>query len=421
MAEARLSSINCTQCGAPLTLHGGHRVESITCGYCGSVLDAHEDFKIIKTYTDLQRPYAPLTIGMSGRLKDVEFTIIGVVQYRDEWQDTWLEFAIFSPTHGYAWLEYNGGHFVFGRRVRDVPDTPIIRRAKSRFQASGYEFTVFSTYHATVVFVEGELTSVAEIGNTVELLDAIAPPAIYTVERTDEEEEYGLGEYLDAREVYAAFGLEDEPRESSQVHPAQPYRPGPIVGAASAAGIIFAPVAALLLLYTLIFGSGNAIVERDMRPTKIEDNIAVSRYEFSHSSPGDLLKLNVRVPRQSGWGSFDVRILQNNEVVYSLDKHLSTTGSSSTQRSYWTTPQAKVESYFKLPAAGKYTLQIAVKAAAAKLTTRGGVDVSIREGIKLSRYYLWLLVICFMAFALSPIARWRFEAKRWADEDDDDD
>ena len=109
----QVRSINCTQCGAPLTLHGGHRVESLTCGFCGSVLDAHEDFKVVRTYADLKRPYSPLALGMSGKIKDVEFTIIGMVQYRDAWHDSWLEYAIYSPTHGYAWVAYEHGHFLF--------------------------------------------------------------------------------------------------------------------------------------------------------------------------------------------------------------------------------------------------------------------------------------------------------------------
>ena len=100
----QLRSINCTQCGAPLALRGGHRVESLTCGFCGSVLDAHDEFKVVKTYSDLERPYSPLSLGMSGKIKGVDFTIIGVMEYRDAWFDTWLEYAIFSPTHGYAWL-----------------------------------------------------------------------------------------------------------------------------------------------------------------------------------------------------------------------------------------------------------------------------------------------------------------------------
>ena len=155
---------------------------------------------------------------MSGKLKNVEFTIIGVVQYRDDWYDRWLEYAIYSPTHGYAWLEYQHGHFLFSRRVRTVPDTPVVNRRKSTFQAAGRAFTVFSSYRAEISFIEGELPFMAAIGDAVELIDAIDPPFVYTVEQTQTEQEYVLGEYLDSAEVYQNFGIEEEPDKTYAIH-----------------------------------------------------------------------------------------------------------------------------------------------------------------------------------------------------------
>jgi hypothetical protein len=76
-------AVNCTQCGAPLKLHGGHRVRSLSCGSCGSVLDTKDEYQVVKQFADIQRPQMPLELGMQGKLKGIAFTIIGVVQYRD--------------------------------------------------------------------------------------------------------------------------------------------------------------------------------------------------------------------------------------------------------------------------------------------------------------------------------------------------
>lgn len=418
---AELRSINCTQCAAPLSLHGGHRVESITCGYCGSVLDTREEFKVIKTYANLTRPWAPLAIGMSGKLKGVEFTVIGMVQLRDDWGGVWVEFAIYSPTHGYAWLEYERGHFVFSRRVRDVPETPIVNRVKSHFDASGHRFEVFSRYQATVSFVEGELPYIDEIGRRVSLLDAIAPPFIYTVERSTEgEEEYVLGEYLDPAEVYAAFAVDGEPRKRDSVHPAQPYRPSPVVSGLSAAGVIFTPIALVLLLYTVLFGSGNVLLDRDMRPQTLQNNIASSESTIEVKNAGSLTRLDVRIPRQKGWGSFDVSVQRDNEVVYSLDRHLAASGASPGDRTYWALPSSTAQAWLRLPKDGSYVVKVAVKAGKQQ-SASGPLQITIREGILLSRYYFILLILALVALALSPLAKMRFEAARWADEDDDDD
>ena len=306
----QVRSINCTQCGAPLTLHGGHRVESLTCGFCGSVLDAHEDFKVVQTYANLNRPSSPLSLGMSGKLKNVEFTIIGVLEYRDAWHDRWLEYAIYSPTHGYAWLEYEHGHFLFSRRVRTVPDTPIVGRVKSRFEAGGREFTVFSRYRAVITFIEGELPFMAAIGDAVDFIDAIDPPFVYTVEQTQTEQEYVLGEYLDAAEVYQSFSIEGKPDRRDFMHPAQPYSPSSWVSGLSKAGMVFAPIAVLLLLHSLFFGSGRLVVSADLRPLNVKNSVAVAERNFSVESAQGLLKLSFRVPKQKAWASFDVRVLQ---------------------------------------------------------------------------------------------------------------
>lgn len=422
MSAATLRSINCTQCGAPLTLHGGHRVESITCGFCGSVLDAHAEYKVIKTYTDLWRPPSPLAIGMQGRLKDVEFTIIGMVQYRDEWQGAWLDHALYSPTHGYAWLSYESGHFVFSRRVRDVPGSAVVPRTRARFAACGRVFEVHGRYRAEVAFVEGELTYVAEVGHSVQVLDGIDPPFVYSIERSEDEEEYSLGEYQDATEVYRAFGVDGVPTRPSTVHPAQPYRASALVRGLQAAGVVFAPIAALLVLYSLVLGGGSVLLDRDMRPAATAATGTAEReLPFTVSAPGDLLSLEVQMPQATPWSSFDLRVLRNGEQVFSLDRLLASTASSA-DRGYWNSAGSRVQSYLRLPEAGNYVLrtEAGLTAAAASAAT-GAVRVTLREGIKLTRYHLGLLVLSLAALLAGPVAAWRFEARRWADEDDDDD
>ena len=418
VTAGQVRSINCTQCGAPLTLHGGHRVESLTCGFCGSVLDAHEDFKVVQTYANLNRPSSPLSLGMSGKLKNVEFTIIGVLEYRDAWHDRWLEYAIYSPTHGYAWLEDENGHFLFSRRVRTVPDTPIVGRVKSRFEAGGREFTVFSRYRAVITFIEGELPFMAAIGDAVEFIDAIDPPFVYTVEQTQTEQEYVLGEYLDAAEVYQSFGIEGKPDRRDFMHPAQPYSPSSWVSGLSKAGMVFAPIAVLLLLHSLFFGSGRLVVSADLRPLNVKNSVAVAERNFSVESAQGLVKLSFRVPKQKAWASFDVRVLQGGKTVYSLDKQLQASGATTSTRTYWSRAGTEVETYFTLPKAGQYTLSVVAKSTKKLARTAGRLHVELREGLQVSRYYFFLLCLTLLSLMIGPLQRLRFEARRWEDEDD---
>ncbi|NKC14595.1 MAG: DUF4178 domain-containing protein [Gammaproteobacteria bacterium] len=421
--NTQLRSINCTACGAPLSLHGGHRVESIACGYCGSVLDATDgEYSVLQTYTRLERPAAPLSLGMQGTIKGVAFTVIGVVEYRDTDFGKWLEFAIFSPTHGYAWLEYDHGHFVFSRRVRDLPESEIIARAKTPFYAKGHEFQVFSHYVAVVAFVEGELTYVASIGDRIHLIDGIAPPYIYTVERTEEEVEYLFGEYLPAEEVLESFGVTDWPYKPHGVHPGQVYKPSSSTRGLWLSGLICSPIAVLLLLHTLLAGGGSVVLDRDMRPVKSNGPIAQNEHTFAVKSPGDLLSLEMSIARREPWTSLDTRIYKDGskEAVFSLNEKLKPTEFANDK--YWRTANTQVQTFFILPEAGIYTLRtIADFPQNARQTThRRALRVTVREGIKLSRYYFILLLLSVGALFAGPLSSLAFESKRWHDELDDD-
>ncbi|MCP4700330.1 MAG: DUF4178 domain-containing protein [Gammaproteobacteria bacterium] len=224
MSSQDVRSIQCTQCGAPLELFGGHKVRGLTCAYCGSIMDAHKDFQVIKRYRDkADRPDTPFKPGMRGRLKEVDFTLIGLVQYTAEEGDRWVDFQLFSPTRGYAWLSLENGKYSFSRRTRELPD-PIeasCLRENQIVKFGDLKLRVEEEcYRAKISYVEGELTWIAKRGDTRELVDASAPPYSLTYEKTGQEYEYFLGESLDAAEVHKAFGIA-APEKSRT--PGEPY------------------------------------------------------------------------------------------------------------------------------------------------------------------------------------------------------
>ncbi|MEM7407142.1 MAG: DUF4178 domain-containing protein [Pseudomonadota bacterium] len=420
-----LRSLNCTQCGAPLTLLGGHRVESLTCGFCGSVMDAKDDFKVVATFKDLKRPYCPIKIGMRGIVKDVEFTVIGMVQYRDEEYATWVELAMFSPTHGYAWLEYDHGHFIFSRRTREQPEFGGALHHKSPFMAHGVTFRTHSMYGATVTFVEGELTYTAQVGDRVSLTEGIAPPLGFTIERTGSENEYQLSEYLEPADVLEAFGLEaDIARNRATVHPIQPYQASWFISGLTLSGMIFGPVAILLLLFTLFFGSGTELLQQSFDPRGIYGKKGVVSHEFEVTDAGNLIGLELYSNLSNAWGAFDVVVRREGKEIFSMGKEISYYSGYEGGES-WSEGSREASAYFKVPEPGKYTLQIfgegGTGSSARRAPQARSLTVTLREGIKVSRYYLVMAVLCLLAWASGFFGRAAFESKRWDDDDDDDD
>jgi hypothetical protein len=414
-----LRSINCTKCGAPITLHGGHRVLSITCAYCGSELDAKDDFKVLHQFNSRERPVTPIEIGMSGEFKGIEFTVIGLIQFRSLDGYGWIEFALFSPTHGYAWLEQSGNHFLFSRRTRDIPSTPMGAQVKSSFKVRDRQYRVYESFKASIVYVEGELTYVAKAGDQVLVTEAIAPPFLYSRERTQGEEEYVLGEYLEPDVVYCALKLKGTPGRRSTVHAAQPYRPSWLVSGLSGAGKLFTPIVALIVVAVLFLGWGSTLLVARFDQSVFRTSVSSKPFTVEH--PDKLLELSMHAPLRNAWAAFDILVLNGEKEIFSMAKQISYYSGVDGGES-WSEGSERASAYFKVPEAGSYKLVIrgqGGRGSSSKAPPRANLTVTIKEGIIVSRYFVVLLVLCAFAFGLKYLGQWRFEAKRWGETEDD--
>ena len=403
---------------------GGHKVQSLTCGYCGSVLDANDEFKVVKTFKDLKRPYCPVKIGMRGRIHGVDFIAIGVLQYRDNDLSTWVEVCLYSPTHGYAWLEYGHGHFVFSRRTRDLPEYDGVLHHKSPFVANGYLFKTHSIYDATVTFVEGELTYLAQVGDRARVIEGISPPIGFSIESKGNEQEFQLSEYLVPADAYSAFGLDaDEARARAQVHPLQPYEPTSLTSGLRLSGLLFTPVALALVLYTLMLGSGTALINQTFSAKEIYGKAGAVTHQFEITDAQRLISLDLYSSMNNAWGFFEVVVKKSGEEIFSMGKQISYYSGYSGGES-WSEGSTDAHAYFKVPQAGTYTLEISGEGGTGSTGRRPqarAISVQVREGVKVSRYYLALLVLSALAWGAGWYSKRRFEAARWDEDDDDDD
>jgi hypothetical protein len=64
----------------------------------------------------------------------------------------WVDFQLYSPTHGYAWLTWNKGHYLFSYRTRDLPNpvTPTRLQPQMTVTLEGRAFQVFERYPAVI-------------------------------------------------------------------------------------------------------------------------------------------------------------------------------------------------------------------------------------------------------------------------------
>lgn len=425
---ADVKAINCTSCGATLDVLGGHRVKSLTCGYCGSVMDSHAGFQTVQQHRNrLDRPITPLSIGMQATLKDVPFTVIGLIEYVSHqsgpgWSESyrWVSFQLYSPTHGYCWLTWNKGHFFFSYRTRELPDPAVPRRGgmallpKVPIQLGDQKFRVFESYPAEIAYVEGELTWIAKTGDKVRVVEAIDPPKMFSYEQNDRELEYSIGEYLDAGEVHAAFGLES-PSTPDGIHPAQPFDGGSFLPALAKIGPIFAGLALLSLIFVSIAGDGRELVRTRTDATK-----ETVKLPFTVSSPDQLMKLELAATMSNNWAYYDVTVTDTETGVdiLAMGKEISFYQGRDSD-GYWSEGSQRETALFKVPVAGSYEIEIV------PAETGGSVpplSVRLYEQVFVKRYLVILLILSAVAALGLPAYRLHFEKKRWADvlEDDDD-
>ena len=422
--NATARAINCSDCGGTLTLHGGHRVRSLTCSYCGAVMDSHNQFKVIDRYGESKCMKTPLAIGMQATLKGVEFTIIGAIEYTSEGIYRWVSFQLYSPTHGYTWLTYNRGHYVFSYRTRKLP-FPVtadnLYQPKTEVKVAGRKMKFYERFEAEITYVAGELTWIARLGDKVEAAEAIAPPYMFNYEQSANELEYSMGEYLDADTVHQAFALEEAVPAPRDIHPAQPFQTHPLWPALAKAAQIFVVVALLGLLATCTLGEGNLLVQHSFSdPTELEQGVP-----FSVNNSGDLLKLELSSSVDNAWAYYDISLsydndLEEQEVLY-MGKEISYYSGYDSDGS-WTEGSQSGSLLFKVPEAGDYVLEFETELPDGNWPY---LQVAVYEKVWPMRYFVVLLIIAAVIAVFYPFKRWSFEARRWqsvvGDDDDEDD
>ncbi|NCB39560.1 MAG: DUF4178 domain-containing protein [Erysipelotrichia bacterium] len=421
-----LRSLKCTQCGGSIGLRGGHNVRSIVCQYCGTCLDTKDNFKVLHQFLNQKRPFMPLKIGASGKLKGILFTVIGVIQY-DEKEDgmtyRWLEYLLFSLTHGYVWLCYEDGHWVMTYEVKDLPETDVqlISPRKTAFTVRNKKFKVFESSGAQISYVEGELTWQAKQNEKIRYLDAVCPPYMYSIESRGTEQEYFWGEYLTAETIKEAFKIETP--DPTGVFPCQPLAASPIFATFSKVSAVTAIAA--LVLYFFITSSGSPIIRQNLGAATYTDGAASK--EFKAGPDDGLYRITVHTPSlKNAWSFFDLKVVDKNEDTqyFTMPADLSFYEGYEGGE-YWSEGTTEVTSYFKMPEAGEFKLNVEAEGGTAETPqpnfSMSTVQVEIRKGVRLGHYTLSWFFICLLLAAPYVIQAMRFENARWNDGDDEDD
>ena len=414
-------SIKCPRCAAPLNLFGGGRIQTVTCSYCNSVIDLNESHKVLSNFKNAPRPDVPFKLGMVGKLKGVEYTLIGLVQYETiQYAEVWTDFLLFSPLYGYAWLTYDEGHLIFSRRTRDVPNTlysEIPYHKSMVVQEKSYEY--MCAYDAKITYVEGELTWIAKKGERTSFMDLIHPPYGISVEKSTSEIEYYKSEYMSKDEVYDAFDIpKKEQPLASDFHMLKPFEKH-ILNPLSTIAMLVLIIMIFVFMGLNIDGKGETILS--MKAT----NKAVTQKEFTLSSSKYLLELQLKTEGFIAGDSdiinnFNLKIQKGKERLFTLNKASGYTFASQSsiddRLSSWEANSKEVLVYIKLKQTGIYTLT--VTPVDSSKTTQ--MNITLKEQRVRNNYMIYFTIMALISFLLYYYYKIRYRQRLNEERDEED-
>lgn len=435
MSAAAPRALNCPSCGAGQSVFGGGRVHALICVQCGATLDARDGFREIAARRELRWPETPLSIGMTGRVAGVDVAVIGVLgqveRYRGRvWR--WVDHQIYSPTHGYAWLTWEDGRFVFTRRTRLAPTgwrggrialeraetPPIVRLGDERF-------VYYDSGDRETEFAAGAFAFTPAVGDSVYAMSFLGRRRMATRIETSAEVEWELSELVPRRETLAAFGVEPASVGAAApgVHPLETYEKSTPARAVRDGALGLAAFCGLLMLWFGALPSGDLIEASDWTPRGAEAEIA-----FTLTDASRLVGVEIETDVTNAWVEAEFELFDADDAPVGAGAREIGFYSGVSSGERWTEGSRSERALLRAPAPGDYTLFASLGeggrwtgAGARGLTEASRFRVRITEG-NTSGWPAFFVGLAALAVGLGLAAMgWIHDTRRragsdWSDE-----
>jgi hypothetical protein len=410
-AGAKVSSLSCPSCGAPLTLSAAGHSLSVVCPQCRSILDARDpNLQVLEKFYAKQdiKPIVPL--GSRGKLEGADFDVIGF-QVRttdsDDLPESWDEYLLFNPYKGFRYLTVFDGHWNYVKTVPAVPDRIPIGK-KQGAMLMGHKYVLYDTELATTTYVLGEFPWRVHVGEKNGIKDFIAVPKILSSESTEQETVWSLGEYMTGSQVWQAFHLPGSPPPARGIFANQP---APFAGEARSMWRVclnLLSVTILLAILFYIFAGEESVFQRaySFSPQSgTEASFVTDTFEVQ-GHPANV-EVSIHTDLRNNWAYFNLALI--NEATgqgYDFGREVSYYTGSETEGS--PNDSAIVPSV----APGRYYLR--VEPEMAKNAQSMVYTLEIRRSVPSSGLFLLAAGLLLIPPILTTWRAASFEQNRWA-------
>ncbi len=406
-----LERMGCPSCGAALEKKAGGTL-AIACPYCESVLDAADPrHTLIARYERKQGPPPLIPLNARGTLLGEQLEHLGFVEKAvvvDGETYPWTEHLLYAPHLGYRWLVAANGHWAL---LTPTMSHPTVQGRT--LMSGGRSFEHFQSGEATVTRALGEFPWRVERGETTFASDYIAPPGLFSIERSAGEVAYTVGQYVAPELVQRAFGLTDLPSPSG-VAPAQPNPHGRRIQ-----GMRVVTFAAIALLALVQLVTSRAAPERTLLNTSLtfralegERELTTEPFRVGPGRPNVEVKLGIS-GLDNNWAYVQAALTSaDTDEVYELAKELSYYhGVDGGER--WAEGAVVDDALLGRVAPGTYVLHVAMECSAPRVDLR----VVVTEGVPRWAYFGWGLALLLVPWLVTELRRRSFEVRRWLESD----
>ena len=384
----RVYSLKCPNCAGALNLLGGGRVQTTTCPYCKSVIDLNDNYKVLYNFKNSVVPQVPFKLGMSGKVEDVEWTIIGWIVYSGEYaiDDMWSEFLLFSPFYGYGWLIYEKGEISFSKRVRDFNLQRWNRDSETAFYQKGHYLLKNEPYNASVYFVQGELTWVAKKNDKTRYWDyKKSINDSLNIEQSKKELEVYHTKRLNAQEVYNSFGVEKKQQVIKKRTVSEKIEEELEEGKPLSLYGIMAIGVTLLMLLLLSLITNRTILNKEIHTTET--------YPFTVEHTSFLNQITIKSTSHSILNNYQFSIEKTNKEIFKINKNRVYFTKHKLGET-WSSNAIGAKVYLRLER-GEYILKVKKISKANNFTP---VTIKIEESVIRNSYFLPLFIFVALFF-----------------------
>ena len=409
------AALACPQCGAAVTLRAAGFSVTAVCGSCGTGINAATPELETIRIGEMRKTFPPIIpLGTRGTLRGLELECIAFLRRTDNYGDTWSEYLLFNPFHGFRWLVTYRGHWSFVRTLLEPPPMP-----EGSPVVNGIPLRLFGHSTATVTYVLGEVYWKMRVQERTECQDFIHPPLVVSSEKYPDlaEVTWSVGDYLLPGEVQQAFKLEKTLPEPTGTYLNAP-NPHREKGASLRRWVpIFLGLALLAQLLTASRSAREVVLDHtfEFQAKNTTTNSVFSTPEFEVRGAGSqALLLKSYSPLQNQWMevSYDLINTSSNqvqEVFQSIEYYSGFDGEA------WTEGDQTEETILAAIKPGRYRLLVEPEWDPSRPPS--SLNIQLTRDVPIWSNF-W---ISLAALLIYPIFRWSrehsFERSRWQDSD----